>query len=345
MGLLSWVLGRVIGKMGYLKQQAERGDVEMMTCLGLEYSDRKDFQEAMRWWQKAADLGSPSAQLMLGAAFDYGNGVQQNKAEAVRWYRMAAEQGNTAAQGALAASYFLGEGVAKDTLEGIRWSRAAAEQGGIADQILLAGTYANSDFVPKDKVEAVHWYSVAFNASSLTRRVARQYADELKWFLWAADCGDSDVLLNVGNIYNSRGGGVPQDHMEALRWYKMAAEKGNEEALCFIAHMYETGEGVTQDYAEALRWYNIAAEKGNAGAMFNIAMMYTRSQGVTIDSHELYFWFYLCSTHPLPEPQGPSVRQALEVIKTKLTPESIAEIQGRAQKWIDTHPKIHFRVA
>ena len=33
MGLLSWVLGRVIGKMRYLKQQAERGDVEMMTCL------------------------------------------------------------------------------------------------------------------------------------------------------------------------------------------------------------------------------------------------------------------------------------------------------------------------
>lgn len=258
---------------------------------------------------------------------------------------MAAEQGDTTAQSALAASYLLGEGLPKNTSEGIRWYRTAAEQGDRAAQILLGGIYANSVFVPSDRVEAVHWYSAAFNAASLNASVANQYADELKWFLSTADCGDDDVLLNVGNIYSSRGGGVAQDWAEALRWYEMAAEKGNEEALCIIAYMYETGVGVSQDYSEAMRRYQIAAEKGNAGAMFNIAMMYNRSKGVTNDSQELYFWFYLCSTHPLPDAQAAYVRQALEVLKTKLAPESITGIQLRAQRWIENHPQIHFRGA
>ena len=132
MGMLGGVVGRVFSsvKVRALKQQAERGDAEAMTSLGVELSDRKDFREAIRWWQKAAALGFPGAQLMLGAAFDYGNGVEQDKAEAVRWYRLAAEQGDAAAQSCLAANYLLGEGVAKDTSEGIRWYRSAAEQGG-----------------------------------------------------------------------------------------------------------------------------------------------------------------------------------------------------------------------
>jgi hypothetical protein len=136
---------------------------------------------------------------------------------------------------------------------------------------------------------------------------------------------------------------VPQDRAEALRWYRLAADKGNEEALCFIGHIYETGEGVTQDFSEAMHWYQQAAEKGNAGAMFNIGMMYNNSQGVSIDPEDLYFWFYLCSTYPLPQPQGNYVNKALEVLNTKLTWNLVTEIMERAQLWIHAHPKIHFR--
>ncbi len=61
MGMLGGVVGRVFSsvKVRALKQQAERGDAEAMTSLGVELSDRKDFREAIRWWQKAAALGFP----------------------------------------------------------------------------------------------------------------------------------------------------------------------------------------------------------------------------------------------------------------------------------------------
>lgn len=136
---------------------------------------------------------------------------------------------------------------------------------------------------------------------------------------------------------------MPQDNVEAMRWYHLAADKGNEEALCFIGNMCETGQGVRQDFAEAMQWYLRAAELGNAGAIFNIGMMYNRSQGVSIDARELYFWFYLSSTYPLPQEQSTHAQKAIEALTTKLSPESIAEIKQRAQQWIETHPKIHFR--
>jgi TPR repeat protein len=164
--------------------------------------------------------------------------------------------------------------------------------------------------------------SKAFQATSLTPALAEKYAKELRWFLSVAEIGDGDVLLNVANLYNSTGGGVPRDGAEALRWYRLAADKGNEEALCFIGKMYETGDGVNQDFSDAMRWYQLAAEKGNAGAMFNIGSMHTRSQGVSVDPRELYFWFSLCLTYPLPELQANHAKKALGILRLQARWES-----------------------
>lgn len=329
--------------MRLLRRQAERGSVEAMTCLAVDYMDLQNFNEATRWFRKAADLGFPDAQLMLGSAYDAGKGVAKDGAEAVRWYRRAAEQGDTTAQSIMGGMYLNGDDVEKDISTGLEWYRKAAEKGDIAAKVMLGGIYANSEFVPNDTAEAVVWYSSAFSANSLTRSQAEKYAKELRWFLSVAEIGDGDVLLNVANLFNCTNGGLPQDSAEAVRWYRLAADKGNEEALCFIGKMYETGDGVEQDFSEAMRWYQLAAERGNAGAMFNIGSMYTRSQGVSVDPRELYFWYSLCLTYPLPELQANHAKKALDILKTKLAPESITEIQERARRWIETHPKIHFR--
>ena len=328
--------------MRLLRRQAERGNAEAMTCLAVDHMDLQNFDEAMRWFRKAADLGFPDAQYMLGSVYDgdYGKGVEKDSVEAVRWYRLAADQGDATAQSALAANYLLGKGVEKDIPTGLGWYRKAAESGDIAAKIMLGGIYASSEFVPNDTAEAVVWFSSAFKAESLTRSLAEKYAEDLQWFLSVAEIGDGDVLLNVANIYSSAGGGVPQDSTEALRWYRLAVDKGNEEALCFIGKMYETGDGVDQDFSEAMRWYQLAAERGNDGAMFNIGMMYVRSQGVSLDKHELGFWFYLCSKCSLPQAQESFVQK---VLTDKFGPDSLAEIQERAQRWTETHPKIHFR--
>jgi TPR repeat protein len=105
--------------------------------------------------------------------------------------------------------------------------------------------------------------------------------------------------------------------------------------------MYQNGRGVDQDFAAAMHWYRMAARKGNAVAMFNIAMLYNRNEGVAIDPQELYFWFRLCAIPALPDLQRNYAHQALDVLKTKLLPEDIGDVEARIRDWKDTHPETH----
>lgn len=322
-----------------LRRAAERGGVEAMACLGVELMGDKKDEEGLRWLRRAADAGDANAQVQLGSFYDSRNEYE----DAVHWYRMAAEQGDATGQHTLGAMYMLGTGVPKDISEGINWYRKAAEAGDTRTQILLGSIYANSEFVPTDVAQAAYWYSAAFKASSLTHELAKKYPDELRWFLSVADeSDDPGILLNVANIYSTKGGGVPQDHTEAVRFYHLAADYGSEDALFFLGSRYETATGVAQDYEAAMYWYKLAAEKGHAAAMFNIAMMYNRSEGVPPDSKELYFWFSLCSTVDLPKDQADHARKAIEILNVKLAPESLTEIRERTRQWITTHPPIHF---
>jgi TPR repeat protein len=62
----------------------------------------KDGEAASMWYQRAAELGDPTAQ---GVCFDFGYGGAQDTREAVRWYLRAAEQGLAEAQFNLGVCY------------------------------------------------------------------------------------------------------------------------------------------------------------------------------------------------------------------------------------------------
>ena len=82
---------------------------------------KKDFQEAVKWFCKAAEQGHPAGQRMLGRMHEFGRGVTRNYAEAVCWYRRAAEQGERSAQYDLGHMCFKGKGIPRDDVEAYRW--------------------------------------------------------------------------------------------------------------------------------------------------------------------------------------------------------------------------------
>ena len=62
-------------------------------------SDKSDNrEEAIKWFEKAAQRGLAQAQFNLGVAYEIGYGVTQDKEEAVKWYTKAAQQGFAPAQ-------------------------------------------------------------------------------------------------------------------------------------------------------------------------------------------------------------------------------------------------------
>ena len=66
---------------------------------------------------------------MLFRSYDTGQGVPQDYEEAVKWYSRAAEKGHAYAQHNLGVMYATGQGVAKDYIEAHKWLNLAAAQG------------------------------------------------------------------------------------------------------------------------------------------------------------------------------------------------------------------------
>ena len=61
----------------------------------------QDYNEAMRWFRKAADAGNVCAKDWIGWMYQHGHGVSQDDTEAMQWYRKAAEAGDSDAAIAL----------------------------------------------------------------------------------------------------------------------------------------------------------------------------------------------------------------------------------------------------
>lgn len=88
-----------------LMRKAEQGDAAAQFHLGARYKNgegvRQDYQEALKWYRKAAAQDYADAQLILGAMHYVGQGVEQDKVKAFEWWSQAARQGNEAARKSL----------------------------------------------------------------------------------------------------------------------------------------------------------------------------------------------------------------------------------------------------
>ena len=94
--------------------------------LGIFYEHGKgvvqSYEEAVKWYRRAADQGFAMGQTNLGVRFHFGKGVAQNAKEAVKWYRLAADKGHAQAEHNLGAMFIdvrvamckIGAGVERD---------------------------------------------------------------------------------------------------------------------------------------------------------------------------------------------------------------------------------------
>ena len=168
------------------------------------YSDKK-YEQAIYWWQKAADAGNSAAQKNLAICYFNGYGVEKDVEKAIYWWQKAADAGNSTAQNSLAYRYFAGDGVEKDVEKAVYWCQKAADAGYSAAQYRLAFCFLKGEGVEKDVEKAVYWWQKA------------------------ADAGDSDAQNSLAFRY-FKGDGVEKDVEKAVYWWQKAADAGNSGA-------------------------------------------------------------------------------------------------------------------
>src|SRR5579884_3879990 len=95
-------------------------------CLAeLKPITEREFEKLLR----KAENGSLSAQAEVARAYALGRTGNVNYEEAARWYRKAADQGDPDSQTNLAVLYLTGRGVERSDTEAFRWLQRAASSG------------------------------------------------------------------------------------------------------------------------------------------------------------------------------------------------------------------------
>ena len=293
-------------KLKQVLQDANAGDISACAYLGKMYYEgtgvAQNYNEAFKWYQKAADNGVTGAYIWLGVMYYNGQGVAQNYEKAFLWSKKAAENGAADAYVGLGIMYCKGQGVAQNYGEAIQWFQKAVDNGDAVAYGWLVGMYYNGQGVSQNYGEAFKWTKKAAEkgiADAYARLgvmyckgqgVVQNYNEAFKWFQKAADNGIADACAYLGKMYYE-GTGVTQNYNEAFKWYQKSADNGVTGAYTWLGVMYYNGQGVAQNYEKAFLWTKKAAENGAADAYVGLGVMYYNGQGVAQNYNEAFKWF------------------------------------------------------
>lgn len=185
---------------------------------GLVAQNNENYDEAAKWYRKAAEQGHAKAQYQFFRIFYDGRIAYDTNLEvAKKWFKRAAEQGYAEAQYQLAEMHMDGAWmfeVPKDEKEAVNWYRKAAVQGHAKAQVALSYNYLKGKGVPKDTEKSI------------------------KWLTKAAEQGHAQSQYFLGSIYNG-GKLVPQNEKEAIKWFTRAAEQGHTQSIARLKKLEE----------------------------------------------------------------------------------------------------------
>ena len=122
---------------------------------------------------------------------------------AVSLFLPLANQGNAEAQVRLGLMYESGIGLPRDYAKAMILFRKAADQGDLGGALNVGSMYANGEGVRKDYAKAAAWYRKAANRDDA---VASRPAQ-----------------IQLGQIYEEGGYGLPRDNVQAYKWYDIGA--------------------------------------------------------------------------------------------------------------------------
>ncbi len=334
--------------IAWIQKAAEQGHTPAMMSLGWInerweikgccYEGR--YEEAAKWYEKAAKLGMKEAAEALGGLYRYGKLGQARSAEAAKWYAMAGRSEEMDFSG-------INLPTKVEDLE------AEAEKESVGVQWHLAEFYAEgTEHVPLNLTNALKWYcrvventnnkgnlfyEAALKAGAMfaTGHGTRtNYAEAFNYY----SAADHEFYPQAGNALGylyATGRGVERDDEEAAQhffnatsnvmahtakanWaYMMGAGRGTTqnwaaatqifrslvnlpEAAVNLALCTYRGLGTKQDSAEAAKLFRQGARMGDAQAQYNLGICYFLGTGIRQDDLEAYTWFHLASEQDYP---------------------------------------------
>ena len=199
--------------------------------------------QAFQLFHQAATAGHSEAQFLVCKCYDFGRGVEADKAQYLSWLRKSAESGFAAAQSKLGI-------ITKDPVEAAVWFRRAAIQGDAFAQYQLGIRYLNGENMTWSELETRYRQGEGVEMND---------EEAVKWLLLAANQGKARAQYRLGICY-ATGQGVHQNDQEAVKWWRKSAVQWLQDGSFQLGMCYAHARGVPRDLIEGYKWLRLEVE-------------------------------------------------------------------------------------
>lgn len=230
---------------------AKQGNVYAMGKLADLLVEEKP-QQALVWWQKAAEQGDPLSLCRLAMLYLEGKcSLEKNTKKALDLLERARKEGSSEALWRLGSLYQHGApGLKVDMKKAVTLNLEAAKMG--------------------DRVAQLHMGNFCRTGEGLGQPNLKE---AVRWYTLAAEGGIAGAQANLGACYEF-GYDVPKNPEQAVYWYKQSSDRGSPSGQNNYARCLERGYGgLEQNKEEALRLFKLAAAQGDETAQASVRRM------------------------------------------------------------------------
>ena len=262
----------------------------------------QDYEQAMSWYQKAAEKGSRGGMVNMGELYA-GSGRDARLRSGDDLVSQGGPVGRSDRHGTRGRALskrvgvVRGTGDQRDDLVSRSRRRGQYRCDGECRHLVSKWSWCRSRIHP----QALVWYRKAadkenpfamYDIGDLYFKgfgVGQDYAGN-ELVPQGSGVGSGAAMNQIGWIYGNALG-VAQDYGQAMSWFQKAADLKNADGMRNIGVIYEHAFGVAQDYQRAMSWYRKAADAGDTEAMNDIGGLYATGSGVERDDWKALDWF------------------------------------------------------
>ena len=306
-------------------RKAKTGDSDAQWQLARMYRNGTNgvshsYEEAIKWYTKAADAGHPRALCGLASMYENGLGVDKSTTEAMNLYLRSGEKGYAHAYSCIGFMYEDGVGVAKSKEKAFSYYLKAARMGGVSGQCNAGRCYAHGIGCKQSGQESIKWLLKAAeqNSTEAYYRLGLYYelgigvemseTTAIKYFKRGAELGSEECKKKISeltapgkaeydeyiNLVTTRPhDSIIRSNERENRLLRASAQKGYERAQFIVATGLLSEASRSNDdkkYAEAIMWYRKSAAQGNSQSMKQLSCLYGLGNGCKQSFAEALYW-------------------------------------------------------
>ena len=263
----------------FLKEAADLGHADALFFLGMNAVGNGDLEQARAYADSAIELGNMAGKYILAeiSEQEYLGDTEELYKAGFKALKEKVEQGDLHYSNVLGYAYRFGIGTEENIKQAIKVFTPSAEQGNAISLGHLSELYLEQDKIEKAKplmLKAAEKNNdvAQYNLGNSIYEAGSE--ESLYWLNKAAENNNFQAIMYLASYYHN------QDIKKAIYYYQKGAELNDSQAMLELSYLYENGEGVEKDDKKAVELLEEAFRLQNLEAMNELSIRYLEGRGV-----------------------------------------------------------------